>query len=271
MRRRTLGLLALASFVLTACGGDSGKAERPADPDAPLLQVRSEGGFAPIEMVLGRGPTYTLLADGRLIHSGPVIAIYPGPLLPNYLVIQINDDQMNTVLELIDEIGLPDMVEERDEENGENVADATTEVVTYWDAEGAYHRYYVYALGIDPNPPNPSTKAFSELLVVLDQLAASGEAVAYEAERAQVIAGAGFADPDFLDIRDWPLEDTDFSDWETLPNQWTCKAYGPDILDTFSDASQNTQWTHPDPMMDAPPFTLLVRPLHPGEPDCFEV
>jgi hypothetical protein len=84
----------------------------------------------------------------------------------------------------------------------------------------------------------------------------------------QVIAGSGFVDPEFADVRNWPLDNTDFSDWETLPNGWMCTTYGPEILDTFADASQTTQWTHPDPMMDAPAFTLLVRPLHPGEPDC---
>ncbi len=268
MRRKSLALLAMAALSLSACGGggDPGT-ELPTDPDAPVIQVRSEGGFLPIELVLGRGPRYTLLADGRLIHEGPVIAIYPGPLLPNYLVSQINEDQMNTVLELVDEIGLPEMEDQIDDTAARLVADATTEVVTYWDSEGE-HSYSVYALGIEPDSSNPSTDAFTELLVVLDQLAAQGNAAPYEPERVQVIAGLGFADPEFANVRDWPLDNTDFSDWETLPNEWVCTTYGPDVLDTFADANQTTQWTHPDPMMDAPALTLLVRPLHPGEPDC---
>ncbi len=219
-----------------------------------------------MEVSLGRGPRYTLLADGRLIHEGPVIAIYPGPLLSNYLVSQIDEDQMNTVLELVDKIGLPGMEDEIDDSAASYIADASTEVVTYWDTDGE-HRFSVYALGIEPDPSNPSTGAFTELLVVLDQLAA-GESVPYEPARVRVIAGFGFVDQDFADVRDWPLDNTDFSDWETLPNEWMCTIYGPEVLDTFADASQTTQWTHPDPMMDAPAFTLLVRPLHPGEPNC---
>ena len=253
-------------MAVPACGGGGLGAELPADPDAPVVQVRSLGGFVPVEFVLGSGPRYTLLADGRLIHEGPVIAIYPGPLLPNYLVNQINQDQMNTVLELVDEIGLPDMKDEVDDGAAQFIADASTEVVTYWDADGE-HTYSVYALGIDRNSSNPSTTAFTDLLVVLDQLAAR-EAIPYEPKRVQVIAGVGFVDPEFADVRDWTLDNTDFSEWESLPSEWMCTTYGPEVLDMFADATQTTQWTHPDPMMDAPAFTLLVRPLHPGEPDC---
>lgn len=268
MRTRTLGLLIAAALTLTACGADTGLS-LPDDPDAPVLQLRSEGGFAPVEFILGQGPSYTLLADGRLIHTGPTVAIFPGPLLPNYLVTEIDDSQMSTILSLIEEIGLPDMVDESDDSANQFVADANTEVVTYWDDSGQ-HRYSVYALGIDPNPSVAANKAFMDLITTLDGMALSGPAVPYEGDRVQVIAGVGFANPDFDDVRDWPLEKTDFSDWETLPNQWMCKVYGSDVLDGFTDATQATQWTHPDPMMDADTFTLLVRPLHPGEPDCFE-
>lgn len=268
MKRTTIGLLVAVSLVMTACGA-AAEDGLPEKTDDPLLQVRSEGGFAPVEMTLGRGPTYTLLGNGQLIHEGPVVAIYPAPLLPNSLVAEIDDDEMRQVLDLVEAIGLPDMEDERDEENGQNVADATTEVVTFWDDNGV-HTYSVYALGIEPNPVNPSTKAFLELIDLLGELVGSHEATPYEGDRAQVVAGIGFADPDFPDVRDWPLEDTDFSDWVVLPNEWMCQVQDPEILPLFADATQNTQWTHPDPMMDAPPFTLRVRPLHPGEPDCFE-
>ena len=270
MKRTTVALLVAVSLAIAACGAGQGDAELPADPDAPLVQVRSEGGFVPVEWALSRGPIYTLLADGRLISEGPVIAIYPGPLLPNYLVGQINVDQMSTVLKLVDKIGLPDMDHEIDDSQNSVVADATTEVVTYWDPEGVEHSYSVYALGLEPSG-NPSTAAFSELMVVLDQLATQGDQVAYEGERVRVVAGVGFIDPDFVDIRDWPLGDTDLTEWTTYPNGWVCQIYGPQVLPTFADATQTTQWLHPDPMMDAPPFTLLVRPLHPGEPDCASV
>jgi hypothetical protein len=208
-----------------------------------------------------------LLAGGDLIFSGPVVAIYPGPLLPNNLIGPVTDEQMDRVLALVEEIGLPDMTDESDEENGYNVADATTEVVTYWDDAGL-HTYSVYALGIEPQPANPSTAGFLELITLMDQIAATVEPVPYQGEEVRIIAGIGFVDPEFADIRDWPLDETDFSEWTPLPNEWMCKVHPSEILEELQDATQTTQWTHPDPMMDAPPFTLLVRPLHPGEPPC---
>lgn len=263
MRMKTIGLLTVAAMTLAACGAGTDLG-LPEDPGAPVLQVRSEGGFAPVEFVLGRGPTYTLLADGSLIHTGPTAAIFPGPVLPNYLVTQISDDQMAAVLDLAEEIGLPDFDDEIDDTANQFVADATTEVVTLWDDAGE-HRYSVYALGIDPNPSNAANKAFLDLLVELDRLAASGEAVSYDGERVQVIAGEGGL-MDQSDQRDWPLDDTDFSDWTTLPNGWQCNVYETDVLDRFTDATQSTQWNNP--AKDGSTLTLVVRPLHPGEPDC---
>lgn len=266
MKRKTIGLLAATALVIAACGQESDIGS-PDDPDAAVLQVRSEGGFAPVEFVLGRGPTYTLLADGRLLYQGPSIAIYPGPLVPQYQISQISEDQMDSVLDLVDEIGLPGMDDERDDEHGQTVADATTEVVIYWDANGE-HRYSVYALGIVPGPKNPATKAFSDLLIMLDSLTASSHAGAFQPDRVQVIAGPSSPDQSGADIRDWPLDNTDFADWKKLPNGWQCKVHDADILDSFAGALQDTQWTNPDPAGNGN-LILLVRPLHPGEPDCF--
>ncbi|MGB7860093.1 MAG: hypothetical protein WBM90_06315 [Acidimicrobiia bacterium] len=268
--KRAIWLLVAATLVLTACGTEEGAGGRQstADPDSPLLQVRSEGGFAPVEYMLGRGPTYTLLAGGSLIHTGPEVAVFPGSLVPNYLVTEIDDDQMDTVLALIDEIGLPEIDGEVvDDTQTAFVADATTEVATYWDPEGGEHSYGVYALGLEPSD-NPVNQAMSELLVVLDEFASQGDSMAYEGTRVRVVAGVGFDNPDYDDVRDWPLDNTDFSDWLTYPNGWMCDTFGAEVLTDFTDATTVTQWLHPDQMMDAPTFTLTVRPLHPGEPDC---
>ena len=264
--KKPIQLLLATALILSACGSP-GSVQLPVDPDAPVVQIRSEGGFAPVEWILGRGPTYTLLADGRLIHEGPTIAIFPGPLLPNYLVSQLNADQMNTVLDLIERIGLPDMDHVVDDTQNSFVADATTEFVTYWDDAGE-HSFGVYALGIEPSPIDTRVAAFAELLVVIDQLAFQGDSATFEVNRVRVTAGVGFTDPEFEDVREWPLDNTDFSGCFKYPNGWTCDVFGPEVLDLFSDATQSTTWLHPDPMMDAPSFKLLVRPLHPGEADC---
>jgi hypothetical protein len=270
MRTRPIVLLATVALTLAACGGGDG-AGLPPDPDAPVIQVRSEGGFTTPEMNLGRGPAYTLLGDGRLIYEGPVIEIYPGPLLPNYQTTQLTEDLVQGLLTLIDEIGLPEMDSELDDSAMATVADATTEVVTFWDENGA-HTYSVYGLGIDPNPSNPATAATLELVAALSEASFSADSVEYAGDRARVISGVAQVapDPEFEDVRPWPLDGDDPAEWTELSLGFTCETFGPEVLDEFRDATQVTQWLHPDEMMDAPPFILLVRPLHPGEPDCPE-
>lgn len=268
MKRITAGLV-LAAVPIASCGLDSGGIDLPPADDSPVLQLKSEGGFAPVAIILGQGPRYTLLADGRLISEGPVIAIHPGPLVPNYQVTRITDDQMRSVLDIVEELGLPDMVDEVDDTLTSQVADATTEVVTYWDDNGE-HKYSVYALGIDPDPKRPETKLFAELLELLAQLASAVDSTPFVATQVQYVVGPGFIDPEFPDLRDWPLQNNDFNGWRTLPNGWQCQVQGGPVPSVFDDATTATQWQHPDPEVGAEPFQILVRPLLPGESNCFD-
>ncbi|HVR76915.1 MAG TPA: hypothetical protein VMS99_00835 [Acidimicrobiia bacterium] len=269
MRDIKIGLLTAVALLLAACGGVDSGAPLPSDPEAPVLQLRSEGGFSTPEMNLGRGPTYTLLADGRLIYEGPVILIFPGPLLPNYQVVQLTEDTVDEILSRVDEIGLPGMGSETDDSAASNVADATTEVITYWDGDGI-HQYSVYGLGIEPNPTKPATAAALALVNALSEAAFSVDAVEYVGDRVRVISAVASAPPEpgFEDVRAWPLDGENPGQWAELNLGFTCKVFGPDLIETFRNATQVTQWLHPEETMDAPPFVLLVRPLHPGEPDC---
>ena len=267
--RRLTGLLAATTMTLAACGAGGGRITLPSDPDAVVLQIHSEGGFAPIEQTLSWGPTYTLLADGRLIFPGAVIEIYPGPLLANTQIITITEEQMDEILGLIEQVGLPDMVDEHDDSAGSNVADATTEVFTFWDADRAPHIYSVYALGFQPDPIQ-ATEAAIELVDALSTASFSGVSEEYVSDRVQVIAGVSgiVPDPGFEDIRPWPLEGEDPGEWAEIEPGFKCKVFGPETIELFRSATQLTQWLHPDPMMDAPAYFLAVRPLHPGEPGC---
>ena len=95
--RKTLSGLMAAAMTVSACSGpgleDTLKLND--DPDSALLIVKDEGGFVPIEFIVGQGPRLVLLRDGSLIVSGPQIEIFPQPLLPNYQTVQLDDETIS--------------------------------------------------------------------------------------------------------------------------------------------------------------------------------
>lgn len=262
MKSKTLGALAALTLVMSACGGNSGGVD-VADNE-PVLRISSEGGFLPVEVALNTGPRYTLLGDGSLIYQGLQTLEFPGRLVPPYMVAKLDDNQLIAILAMAEDIGLPDVDDEVDDSAMDIVADASTEVIIYWDDAGE-HRYGVYALGLDESPSERNA-AFLELIETLDRFTAETPAEPYEANRLRIIAGEGLVDPEFEDVRPWPLEETDLGAWEVLPNGWQCTVIDGPVPAVFEDATQTTTWEHPDGTSE--PLLLLVRPLHPGEADC---
>lgn len=264
MNAKSVGVIVLIALVVASCGQPTGNTDPvTVEANEPVLQITSEGGFAPVELILNAGPRYTLLGDGRMIYRGAQTMEFPGALLTPYLIGQLSDEQVAMVIDLVVEIGLPDIDEEYDDTAARFVADATTEVALFWDEDGR-HRFGVYALGIQESP-SARNEAFSELIETLDEIGTDLVAVAYRPERVRVIAGPGFINEDFEDVREWPL-DTGPSTWATLPNGWNCQVMDDAALETLADATQVTVWQSPDDEADL--IKLLARPLHPGEPDC---
>jgi hypothetical protein len=250
-------------LVLAACGAGNGSGAG-VEGDEPVIQITSEGGFVPVEVALNNGPRYTVLGNGRLVYQGFQTLEYPGRLVPPYMVATLDQNQMNALLALVEDIGLPEIDDERDDSAMDMVADAANEVITYWDHAGE-HRLSVYALGIEDSPSERNA-AFLELIETLDRFVGEAPADPYVAERVRVVAGVGVADPEFEDVREWPLETTDLSTWDELANGWHCTTLEGPVPEVFAEATQATTWQHPDGGSE--PLTLLVRPLHPGEPDC---
>lgn len=260
MIKRSHFVVVALTLLVVACGG-SGR-EPQVDPGQPVLQIVSEGGFVPVEVALGSGPRYTLLGDGRLIFSGSPF-IETAELVQYDLVATMNDSQMNAVLAMVEDIGLPDIEDEVDDSATQFVADASTEVITYWDEAGA-HRLSVYALGIEESPSDRNA-SFLELIETFDRFTAEANSVVYQPEHLRVIAGPGFAETQ--ETRPWPLDD-EWASWDTLANGWACRVFDPEDLDMLDDAPGTALWEVPDDFDLVSPVTLLVRGLHPGEPDC---
>ena len=199
--KRQLILPFLFALVLAACGSDDSRGV-DVEPDEALLQITSEGGFVPIEFALNNGPRYTVLGDGSVIYQGPQPAIFPGPIYVQPLVAQMSSSQLNALLAIVDRIGLPEIEDEIDDSANQFVADATTEVVAYWDENGE-HRFGVYALGLTETSTERND-AFLELIETLDRFTAQADAVPYEPDRVRILAGEGFVDQAVKQVRDWP-------------------------------------------------------------------
>lgn len=266
MKPKSIGVMALLALVMSACSADAAGDTKPdVSGDEVVLQIVSEGGFVPVEIALGNGPRYTLLGDGRLIFQGVQTLQFPGALVPPFFVAQLDSGQMNAVMAMVSDIGLPDFEDEVDDSALNFVADANTEKVTYWDQNGE-HRLSVYALGIEETPSDRSA-AFLELIETFDRFTASADAEPYVAEKARVLSGPGFANEEFPDHREWPLDDA-WEEWEELQIGWTCRVFAGDVIEVFADATQTTTWEIPDVFSYPSPAKLIVRPLFPGESDC---
>ncbi len=264
--RRLTAILAVSGLLLAACGGGGGVA-LPGDPGAVVLQVRSEGGFAPVALLINRPPRYTLTAGGELIFERPAPAGYPGPLLVGMSVTRLDGATMSRILEVVDAMGLAGIDSEANTDASSRVADATTEVVTYFDTEGGRHTFAVYALGL-VDSSDPRVSRFEDLMALLDEAAASGESRPYDVDRLQVWVGPSQAGTDDTvdDVRPWPLPQ-DFDRLTPVFAGWRCAVYdGADrdrLLDVFSDATTATRWRSGEAE-----YTFLARPLLPGEEPC---
>lgn len=262
---RTFSLVAV--LLLAACAGTDGDRDLGSDPDRVLLTVTSEGGFIPPEFNLERMPRYVLMGDGTLYYQGPVIMIFPGPLLPNVRVTSVSEARLGEILDLVDDLGLPEIDEVVDNTGAEMVADADTTFVTYYDSAGGAHRLGVYALGFVDGPSSVTRLLVTELIEELDLAVEEGPDDDYEPQRLQVAAGPAIEfDPGMSVERPWPLE----IGFEEMPDWgigWRCTEITgstvASLMSTFADANQASHWVDGNGV-----YSIKARPLLPGEDAC---
>ena len=283
--KRATAIVVVLGLALAACGagestdttgspdttggdGTSGTSTLPPvdAPDEIFLTVTSEGGFIPVEFNLERMPRYMLLRDGTLFYQGPVPAIFPGPLLPNVQVTTVGADVRDEISLLLDELGIADIDEFIDDSGADMVADASTEVITYFDDNGA-HRLGIYALGLTEAGASPERVLANELIQVLDDASMQGQSTTYQPERLQVAAGPAIEfDEGMSQTKAWPL-DIAYGDMPEWGMGWRCAEIEGDavasLFQTFSQANQATHWDTGDELV-----SIKARPLLPGEVAC---
>ncbi|CAN5354794.1 MAG: hypothetical protein ACR2JP_10025 [Acidimicrobiia bacterium] len=281
--RRTWILPGLLVLVLlqTGCGGGAGDSTTtgatdtttggpPATGDQALFMITYEGGFASPSMFASIGPAYVVTTDGRLIMQGPIPEIFPGPLVPNYQVMDVSD-LLPDLEDILDRVGIAGITEEIDTDAEATVADASTTVLTYFDQTGT-HRYGVYALGLEPqvDPADEQKVALNDLIMTLDATAFGGEpSQPYQSDRWQVVVSDDFRPPESdmpEDSRPYPLEIA-VEDFEDNSFGLPCTVLEGDAAqaaaEAFADATQMTLWDTGSEQVQ-----LLARPLLPGEDGC---
>lgn len=293
-RRRLLPVLAALTAVLlvaAACGDSSlatggteppGPTDSSAPPDGndpardgdgqALFTITFEGGFASPSIFAAQGPRHVVTRDGRLIFEGAVPEIFPGPLVPNYQVVDVGD-LLPDLEDILERLGIADITEEIDTDDGDpasDIADAPTTVLTYVDGNGV-HRYGAYALGFgQPNPGgDPKRVALSDLTMTLDAAAFGGEVShTYQSDRWQVVVDGDIpADTGVPeDVRPYPLQIA-ADEFEQTSFDLPCTVITGDdaaaAATAFTEATQVTMWD-----TGSAPVRLLARPLLPGEGGC---
>lgn len=272
--RRTVTSSLVAAVIVAACGGGSGlesELKLNEDPGSLLLMVKDEGGFVPIEFLVGQGPRLVLLRDGTAITPGPMIDIYPGPMLSSYQQSQLDEEMLLFVLEELDALDFDAIENEINDEAANSVADASTTVVTFFNQDGA-HTFAVYALGIGSQVNDARVGILANLVDRISQAGFTGTTGPYEWEAIQVMAGISQnpPDPEFATTRPWPLPMSFDEMSDTAGFGWRCASFegaeAEALLAEFQPANQLTLWDD-----GTAEYQLAVRPLFPGEETCAPV
>lgn len=141
----TVALGAVLGLVLAGCGGSGGSLTHPKGANEAVLQITIGGGLVPVEHNLTLLPVFSLYGQGRVIVPGPVIAIYPGPALPNLQTAVLSEKAVQAILAAARNTRLFDP----DFDYGQPpVADAATTSIVI-DAGGATNHSDIYALGME--------------------------------------------------------------------------------------------------------------------------
>ena len=284
---RPAALLAIAA-VAVACVGSAGAAgstpsPKPVDPDKVIFRVTWEGGFVTPEMLLGRLPAVAVYADGRVITQGPVLAIYPGPFMPNLQERTLSEAGLERLIELAREKDLLKDVHY----DVHGIADAADTVLEI-NLDGERYRVSAYALGeaglepeiapaIELEPAEVAGRAalreFIDALMTIPESDFVDQPHAYEFEAlrlyvkpAEIVENSEFPgeQPPIV----WPLDDLATSGTAIdNPSVDRCLVVEGDDLETVLPLLQGANQLSVFES-EGEVYSLLPQPLYPGESGC---
>jgi hypothetical protein len=280
--------LVLAGLIATACGttenpGDggetttttlpSGAVAHPSGADQVVFRVTTGGGFVPVEYNITLAPEFTLYGDGTVIVTGPVIAIYPGPALPNLQAAKISEEAVQAILAAAKEAGL---LQNGVDYGQPGITDVgTTSLVI--NAGGQTYQSDIYALGMESGAggltmeQQQARAAINDFRNKLTDLTAFESAeltwAPYEYERLAIFSQVADTTTGGTDVEPntivWPLGDLATLGEEVNGGFRRALIAGEDLAKLrplLKDATQITLWTSGDAS-----YHLYFRPLLPDE------
>jgi hypothetical protein len=285
---RTTAALALVLLV-SACAqqsasGDTGASPSPsAAPSLPaegklVLEIAYTGGFLTPEMRFGRLPLVAVYADGRVITQGPVMAIYPGPALPNVQVQQLSADQVQNLVDQALAAGVADDVDH----GTPPIADApSTRFTVVTEAGSEQTEVYALTEGMSSGPraDEPLPGLTEEQLAARAQLHELLEAVtrAGSTDTRQYVPGSVAAVvTEWTDVDDGlPPQEPAAWPGPPLPGEALdlqlgvhCVTARGEAVQAVLDAARTATVTTPWTTDDGTRWSLTLRPLLPHETGC---
>jgi hypothetical protein len=277
-----LGLL-LPALLLAACAQqpsspgspDRGGARTNYTPDEVVLRIEYVGGFVPVQTLATRLPIVTVYGDGRVITEGPVIAIYPGPALPNLVERRISAAGLNRLVTMAVEAGVGDDVDY----GTPPVADVPETRFTVSTTKGV-QTSQVFALGFDDGLTAAQKAARQKLRDLQDALIdlpltlgdeAAGEERPYEPVALAAVTYPYVATEDDLAQPEaaWPGPALPGEPVGTLPDLRCVTVTGDElaaVLAAARDANQLTPW-----VWEGEQWSVTFRPLLPDEDSCADL
>jgi hypothetical protein len=225
-------------------------------------------------VTVGRLPLISVYADGRMISEGPVIAIYPGPALPN---LQEQRIDRAAVQDLVDR-ALAAGVADTTDLGSPPVADATSTRITVLTASHTYVRE-VYALQETPAEGPGLTDAqhaartkLRDLVSAITEPTAGDGSAPYQPDSIAALAAPWSAPQDGLPQPDvaWPGPALPGESTGGLPDLGCVTVTGdqvPALLTAAASANTETAWVTPGGSR----WSVTFRPLLPDESGCADL
>lgn len=283
--RGTLIAAAVPLFVMSACaqptadgaglpasGTPESSAASPQGGTSLVLRTEQFGGFVPQDRTVGALPQVSVYADGRVISEGPVVAVYPGPALPNVQVQTISPERVQELIKAAEAAG----VRNGADFGRPNVADAPSTRVTVVTPQGTQSVTAAALHESQPQDPQltPAQRSAREKLATyvssLTSLQTSQSDVKpYSAEAVAVLARP-WVDPGGTDPKSpekaWPgpaLPGTYLNAAIKIGCVMVTGAEKDKVWAAAKDATAITPWT-----ADGAKYLITFRPMLPDEAGC---